>query len=239
MEGLLNFISIYIGLIIFWLIVNVIFYALTIVTKKALFFIPFFINTIFNWALQIYIVGYFLYLLWQTIIAKEWLILVLTFVFASFLIGFWQMIISFLMFPINGITIFLSQRAAEKVERNDNEEFDYEYISPEGKIIGKFQSDDKANKLLARWFLVSYGVTFLHQFTKSGGSGGLGLIWLLILPMVVVALASLIIAIFVGIWKLIKTKSFFGNNKISFITTCLKIEAIIYVISVITNLLLL
>jgi len=149
--------------------------------------------------------------------------------------GFWQNGLDFLMFPINGITIF-SQKSAENLEK-EGEEYDYEIISPDGKILEKFQSVDKENKLLAKWFVVSYAILFFHPFTKPGSYEGIGIAWPLISTLAVQIVAASIVGIFLGIWSFIRTKSFFWDSKKTFITRCLKIVAIIYGLSVVTNLL--
>lgn len=238
MTGILNFLYVYIVLIVFWFIINVIFYALTVITKKALFSIPFFINIVLNWILQIYVIGYFLYLLWQIIIGKEWLLLILGLIFGGFLVGWWQMIYGFLMTPFNGIVVFFSEKAAKKIDEN-GEEFDYEYISPEGKVIGKYHSIDRADKLLWKWFLISYVIGFLHLFISPNPLSGWGPIWFIIFPMLWIIVFTAIISIFVGIWNLIKRRSFLGGDKKDFITKCLKINAIIYVFSLFSNILIL
>lgn len=234
MSGLLNFLFSYIVLLVFWFIVNAICYALTIVTRKGFFFIPYALNILISWGIQLYLVFYYLYIIWQIISGREWILLVLILILGGVWIGFWQMVIDFLMVPISGMTIYFSQKAAEKLE-DKGEEFDYEVISPEGEVIGKFQSPAKANRLLAKWFLINYGASFLYQFT--GNNAGLGPIWFFIFPMVTVVLATIIIGVFGGVWNLIQGRHFLGDDKRNFITSCLKINAIIWGISLVANIL--
>jgi len=134
------------------------------------------------------------------------------------------------------VTLYFSRKAAEKLEEEEDD-FEYEVISPEGKLIGKYQSLDKIHKLLAKWFLISYGVIFINPFTKGENYEGVAPVWVFISPLLVMVFWSAVIAIFMGIWNLIRARPFLGEDKIVFVTTCLKIVAIIYGFSIITNLL--
>lgn len=236
MTGLLNFLFAYLLLIIFWFVVNLIFYALTIITRKTLFYIPFALNLIISWIIPLYIIFSYLRFLWLLIVGKEWILLVLMLIVGGVWMGFWQEVLDFLMFPINGITIFFSQKSAENLEKK-GEEYDYEIISPDGKILGKFQSVDKENKLLAKWFVISYAILFFHPFTKPGSYEGIGIAWPFISTLVVQVVVALIVGVFLGIWNFIRTKSLFRDSKKTFITKCLKVVAIIYGFFAITNLL--
>jgi len=230
MSGVLDLLYTYILLLIFWLIVNGIFYALSILTRKGLFSIPFALNVLISWGMQIYLIFFYFSLLWQLITSKEWLLLIVMLIIGGIWIDFWQTIFGFLMIPINGITIYFSQKAVNKLEER-GEEFDYEYISPDGKVLGRFLSEEKEDKLLAKWFLINFGIALLYLFTRGINIKELGLAWVLIIPLVGILSTTLITGVFVGIWNLIKTKSFFGVSKKIFITSCLKVNTVLYGLS--------
>lgn len=237
MSGIINFLITYIALLVFWLIVNGFFYALTVVTRRGFFFIPFAINTLLNWAIQIIFIAYPLYIVWQIIVAKEWLLLVLFLILGGFLIRFWQVIIGFLTFPFTIITIRFSEKAAKNLETKE-EEIEYEVLSPEGEVVGKYQSWSKTHKELAKWFVISFIIAFVNQFMRSDYGEWLGLTWYLIIPMFGLILGSIVIGFFVGIYNLIKKRKFFGEDRYIFLSKTLKIYVIIYGISLIAELLL-
>jgi len=230
MSGVLDFLYTYVLILIFWFIVNGIFYALSILTKKGLFSIPFALNVLISWGIQIYLIFFYLSLLWQLITGKEWLLLIFMLIIGGIWINFWQMIFDFLMAPISGINIYFSQKAVKKLEER-GEEFDYEYISPDGKVLGRFSSEEKEDKLLAKWFLINFGVAFLYLFNGGINIKELGLAWVFIILLAGILFTTLITAVFVGIWNLVKTKSFFGVSKKIFITSCLKVNTVLYGLS--------
>lgn len=239
MSGIIEFLFGYVVLVIFWFIFNLFFYALTVVTKKGFFFIPFVINTLLTWVIEIYFLIYPYYYLWQLIkgnLGTGWW-LILAIIIGLFVLGFslyfMQMIVGFLTLPIGGITAFFSEKAAKKLDHKE-EEFDYEVVSPEGNVISKYQSWDKAQKQLAKWFVISYGIAFAHQFTV-GNESTIGPIWYIILPMIALIGVTTIIGIVIGIWNMLRRKKFFGEDKHLFIAKCLKIYSVIYGFSVITN----
>ncbi len=236
MIGIIDFIFTYVLLLAFWLIINCFFYALSIITKKGFFFIPFAINTLLSWVIQIFFIIYPLYLIWQIIVAREWLFLIFFLILGGLLIGFWQAIIGFVLMPINGITMYFSEKAAKKLDQKE-ENYDYEVISPDGEVIGKFQSWDKTHKDLAKWFVISFSISFVGQFIKSPYEEWLGLMWYFIIPMLVLISTSIVLAFFVGIYNLVRKRKFFGGDKYQFLTKTLKIYSIIYGLDLVYGLL--
>lgn len=231
MSAILNFLFGYVAILIFWLIINLFFYALTTISRKGFFFIPFALNTLLNWAIQIYLLFYYAYnYIWKSIISKEWLLLIISLVFGSFLIGFWQFVYGLLVMPISGITVYFSEQATKFLDRKGNE-FDYEVISPEGKIIEKNQSLDKSQKMLSLWFIVTFVILFIRQFTTTWSDNSFGPIWFVIIPMFVILTSAIFVGFFVGIFNLIKKRRFFTENRYEYLATTLKIVAIIYGLS--------
>lgn len=241
--GIINFLIGYVVLLIAWLIINVFFYALSVVTKKGFFFIPFAINTLLNWAIQIYFFIYPFYFLYQIVAANwgTWWLVILSFVIGlllvGFLLNFWQMIMSLFIYPIAMITTYFSEKAAEKIDKKDEDiDADYEVVSPKGEVIEKYQSWDKTQKNLAKWFVISFAIAFINQFIK-GGYEGLGPVWYLIVPMFVMLISLLVISLILGIYSLIRKRHFFGGDKYQFLTKAFKIYAVIYGISLIFDIL--
>ncbi len=242
MEGIISFLIGYVILLVTWLIINVFFYALTVITKKGFFFIPFAINTLLNWAIQIYFFVYPFYFLYQIVAANwgTWWLVILSFVIGLLLIGFllsfWQMVMSLFVYPIAMITTYFSEKAGQAIDKK-SDDVDYEVISPEGNVIEKIQGWDKTQKNLAKWFVISYVIAFANQFLK-GGYGSLGIAWYLIIPMLVMLVPVLVIGFFLGIYYLIRKRHFFGGNKYLFLAKAFKIYAIVYGISLVFDLLL-
>ncbi|HEX6977631.1 MAG TPA: hypothetical protein VF185_04760 [Patescibacteria group bacterium] len=242
MEGIISFLIGYVILLVCWLIINVFFYALTVLTKKGFFFIPFAINTLLNWAIQIYFFVYPFYFLYQIVAANwgTWWLVILSFVIGLLLIGFllsfWQMVMSLFIYPIAMITTYFSEKAAQVIDKKETD-VDYEVISPKGDVVEKFQSWDKTQKNLAKWFVFSYVIAFANQFVK-GGYGSFGVAWYLIIPMLVMLIPVIVISFFLGIYYLIRKRHFLGGNRYLFLTKAFKIYAIVYGISLALELLL-
>lgn len=237
MTGIIEFLIGYILLIVFWLIVNLFFYALSIVFKKGFFFVPFAINTLLNWAIQIYLIVYPLYILWQIIVAKEWLILILALIFGWFIIGWWQMIVGFLTAPFSGITIYFSEKAAKKLDRKEDG-YEYEVLSPEGEIVRKYKSWGKTHKDFAKWFVISFCIAFIHQFQTSESNYWKGLMWYVLTPVIIIVLASIVIGLLLGIYNILKKRPFLGEDRYEFLVKILKGFSIIYGLSVVLEILL-
>lgn len=242
MSGIIEFLISYIAIVIFWLIFNIFFYALTVATRKSFFFIPFAINTLLTWAIEIYFIIYPFYYIWLLIKSNLnlgwWIIvaLILGLFALGFILYFMQMIVGFLTLPIGAITAYFSEQSAKKLE--DKEDYvDYEYISPQGKVIGKYSSLSKMDQQFTKWFVICFVILFVHQFTTQS-ERSLGPIWHVIIPMIVLIIASCVVGIFLGMWNLLRRRKFLGDDKRVFITKCLKVESIIYGLSIISNLIL-
>lgn len=235
MNNILNFLFSYIFLILLWGAISLVLFTLSYLAKKNLSSLTMILSYLIDFGVQIYIFGYSIYIFWQILIAKQWIVLILAFIFGGFVIGWWQAIYSLLLAPFHFISYFFTTKAQESIDK-PIQEFEAEYITPEGKVIGKFQSEDKTNKLLAKWSLICFGTIFLHQFSTQTNSESIGVGWFILLPMIVMAIACTVIALLLGIWNLIKYRSFFKDNKKVFFVKCLKITSIIYIVSLISNL---
>lgn len=226
MFDFLWFIVGYVILLVAWLILNLFFYSLAVVTRKAYSSIPLILTAILSWVIQIYIFIYAISILWQIIAAKNWLLLILALVFGGFIVGLWQMIYGFLLAPIAGIAAYFSELATKNLEDTYAEEGKHE----------KSKDWDKSTRYLAKWFLIGYGISFLRYLLIT--SGGLGPVWFVILPMVVLMVTAAIFAVFLGIWNIIKTKSFWGKSKKTFTAKCFKASAVIYGLDLVLTLVL-
>lgn len=235
MKGILDFLLGYLILVIFWGIFNLFFYALSILFKKAFTVVPLIINTIISWGIQIFIVGYALYGLWHLIIAKEWLFLVLALVFGGFIIGWWQTIYGLLLYPFTIISAYFLQKTEDKFNA-DNGEFDYEELSPEGKIVEKYSSERKIQKRTAKWFVIAYGISFLNQFLTKDSDFSPGFAWYVIIPLVTVIITALAVGLIMGVFNLFKYRKFFGKGKSEFLISILKGAGILYIVSFVLNL---
>jgi len=234
MTGIIEFLIGYIILLICWLIINVFFYALTVATKKSFFYIPFAINTLLSWVIQIYFFIYPFYFLWQTVSANwgTWWLVILAFIIGlfliSFLVGFWRMIVGLFVYPIDIMTLYFSEKAAERLG-DKKDDFDYEVISPKGKVIGKFQSESKVDKKLATYFVADYLVNLLYilmhpqQYTINGAFDFIFTPALFMLQMIIV------FGLIIGVYNLIKHRKFAYPDKKIFLTNIFKLDIIVSV----------
>lgn len=228
MEGLLNFVIIYIFFLITWVIINLLFFALTILFRKSFFYIPFAINYLINWMIQIYFIIYPLYLLWQIVLSRQWLLLIVALVFGGFVVSFWVSIMDFLIMPFNLTTVFFSEKSGEKMQKK-NEEFDYEYVAPNGEVTAKFESEDKTNKKLAKYFLLDYGVNLLFILTHPNQYPVNGLFYYIFTPAFFLIQAMIFFGLLFGVYFYIRHRKFFYPNKKLFLVKIFKVDLIILV----------
>lgn len=234
MSGIIGFLFGYVILLVCWLIVNVFFYALTVATKKGFFYIPFAINTLLSWVIQIYFFIYPFYFLWQIVSANwgTWWLVILVFIvglfLVSFLIGFWQMIVGLFVYPIGATTLYFSEKAAERLGDKE-EDLDYEVISPKGKVIGKFQSESKVDKKLATYFVVDYLVNLFYILTHPQQHTISGVFDFIFTPAFFMLQMVIIFGLVIGIYNLIKHRKFVYPDKKVFLTNIFKLDIIVLV----------
>jgi len=207
---------VYIILLLIWLVINVVFYALSLVSKKAVFAIPFGLNAVVNYIIQIYfLIIYPLYLIWQIIVAKAWLFLILFFFLGSLIIGFYQMIVSFLITPFGFITYYFSEKSAHKMDEaeQDKDVVAGEILDEKGKVIGTTEPDSMISVRMAKYFLGVYfmGVGYLVLFPVERE----GIIWwgYITKPFVQIITYTLFVGGFYIIFHKLKYKSFFPKDK--------------------------
>ncbi len=147
-----------------------------------------------------------------------------------------QFLISLLAMPFLGISFYFANALSERF-KNDAEEFDYEIISPEGETVEKSVSEAKADRLLAKWFIISYSILILHNIFNVEGYTRFPPIFLLLSPLLGLVIATLIIGIFVGIWNLVKMKNFWGDQpKKLFLVSTFKAISVVYGLGILLNL---
>jgi len=234
MTGIIEFLIGYIILLICWLIINVFFYALTVATKKNFFYIPFAINTLLSWVIQIYFFIYPFYFLWQTVSANwgTWWLVILAFIIGlfliSFLVGFWQMIVGLFVYPIGVMTLYFSEKAAERLGDKE-EDLDYEVISPKGKVIGKFQSESKVDKKLATYFVADYLVNLLYILTHTQQYTISGVFDFIFTPAFFMLQTVIIFGLVIGVYNLIRYRKFVYPDKKIFLTNIFKLDIVVLV----------
>lgn len=235
MNGIIGFIIVYIILLVCWLIVNIFFYALTVVTRKGLFSVPLAINVLLNWGIQIYFFIYPFYFVWQIVTANwgDWLAIgisvLIGLLFLSFFMGLWQMVVGLFTYPIAAITIYFSGKASEKLDTKEQEGLDYEVISPKGQLIGKFQSEGKTDKKLAIYFVADYLVNLLYILTHPQQYTINGLFDFIFTPAFFMLQAIVMFGLVIGIYNLIRYRKFVFPDKKVFLTTIFKLDIIVLV----------
>ena len=115
MEAIFSFIIGYILLLFVWLIILLVFTGLSYITRKNLTTIPYFINSLISVAVKLYLIGYGLLVLWFLVMNKEWLLLLLALIFGGLIIGFWEMIYDFLLFPFGLLSAYFLTKTDEKL----------------------------------------------------------------------------------------------------------------------------
>lgn len=232
--SILYFLVGYIFLLVCWLILNLFFYALSVATKKGFFYIPFALNTILNWIIEIYFIVYPFYFLWQIVSANwgTWWIVVLSFIIGVilifFFIGFWRMIASLVFYPISAISMYFSEKASEKIN-NKEEDVDYDVVSPEGKVVENVQSMSKTDKKLATYFVIDYLVNLIYiplhpqRYTMHGALD------YIFTPAFFMLQMAVVFGIIIGIYNLIRYKKFAHGGFKVLLTNVFKLDIIVLV----------
>lgn len=223
----LSYILVYVFLITVWLILNLIFYFISILVKKNLSFVPYSMSYIVNILIGLYVSFYPLYLVWQFIINREWLLIILVFVAGSFILSIWGSMIGLLIAPFNIISeLFLNKLGLVLNEKG--EDFDVEYISPSGKVIEKTSSDSKQNKNLAIFFLLSFFNNLLYILFRPDQYHLIRLDYIFI-PGFFMLQNVLMFGVPLGIFNLISFKRFIHPSWKIFLTNVFKIELVIII----------
>lgn len=234
--GILSFLLGYVFLLICWLILNLFFYALSVATNKSFFFIPFTLNTILNWLVEIYFVIYPYYFLFTIVKANwgTWWIVILSFliglILIFFLMGFWRTIVNFLIYPIGMITMLFSGKVIEKLA-NKEDDSDYEVVSPEGKVIEMVHSSSKTDKKLATYFIIDYLINLARILLDNQRYSVNGVFGYIFTPIFFVVQNVIIFGIIVGIFNLIKHKKFLYGGFKAFLATTFKVDIIVAVVA--------
>ncbi len=225
--NIILFISIYVFLIVAWLILNLIFYSISILVKKNLSTIPHGLNSIVNFLIGLYLSLYPFYLAWQSLINKQWLFLFLIFIVGSFFLSILSSIISLLIVPFHIISGFFSMKAGLILSDN-GQEFDVEYISPGGKIIEKTSSESKQNKNLAIFFLLSFTNNLFYILLRPNQYHTIGLDYIFT-PGFFMLQNAIIMGIPLGVINFIRFKNFIHPSWKVFLANVFKIELVLII----------
>ena len=227
MENILFFVIGYVSLIVIWLVFSTVLFALSFVFRKNLSAIPVGITYIISFIIQLGIIIYSIYFLWQLISHGEWLFLVLALIFGGFLIGWWQFIYQLLLMP------FLAS-AAYFLDKVDNTNFKDatlmgEVVDDKGHVANAVESDFSVSRRLAIWFSVAY---FLNLFSLIINRGNYPTYkWgdFITTPFLWMISYTLFIGIFLVLYyKLRKGKFFYGGKKY-FLASNLRVQSIILI----------
>ena len=223
MNDLLFVLFIYIFLLFIWGIINLIFYALTIIFRRNFSHIPYSINWLLNSLLGIFLALYPIYILWQIVKSGEWVLFFIFILIGSFIIGLWQSIMGLLIAPFGLLTAYFSIKS-NNVTIETSQEYDYEYISPEGKVLEKGSSEDKVNKKLAIYFLLSFLINILYIITHSEQYQMFGFLDYIFTSGFFMLQNILIFGIILGIYSLVRHRRFIYPSGKVFLTNLFKID---------------
>jgi hypothetical protein len=187
-----------------------------------------------SWGIQIYILFSVLYIYWQLFVARAWIFLIIAFFFSGYIISIWAFVLNLFLLPFQAISAIFAQKG-ENNSKSAIKDAEYEVVSPEGKVISKEFSWDKTNKQFAMWFLITYSIIFTDVLVR--GIDGLGIAWYLIMPFILLAIASLILFSIGGVWCLIRKKTINKTISIQLLTKSFKIITVFYAISTVLALL--
>lgn len=228
---LLNFLLWYITFLFIWLVINTVSYALCLVFKKAVFVVPYGLNTLVNFGIQIYFIVYPLYFIWQIIVAKQWLLLIFFLFAGGLIIGFYQAITSFLTAPFGFITLYFSEKSAQKMKEIEKEKDVVvgEILDENSKVVGTTETDVMVTVKMAKFFLGVYlwGLVYIIFFPAERE----GLLWwsYITKPFGEVIKSTIFFGLFYLLFHKIKYKRFFPSDKRYFFIKVWKITLYIYI----------
>lgn len=173
MQTLLWFLFIYVFILVVWLALNLVFFAISYLSRRSVSSILLGINMIINYIVYIVLGIWGLSLYWNALIHKQWFLFILLLIFGSIIIGFYQMIASLIVMPFTFLSTYFVEKT-ESLKQSKRDEYRAEVISPDGKVIEAYESNDLINRKLAIFFLLDYFghlfylVTHPQQYTLYG-----------------------------------------------------------------------
>lgn len=241
MEGILLFIISYIVLLIFWLIFVILFFALSFIVRKNLVSIPVGLTILVSFSIQLFIIGYAIYILWQIISNAQWLLLILALIFGGFIIGWWQLIYELLLTPFTVSALYF----LAKVESTDFGEDTVvgEILDKDNKVIDISEGETSVKTRFAKYFLVVYALYLIPMVIFPVEREGLSPLDYLTKPFFQIISTTLMVSIPYGIYRKIKYKSFFPKDKRYFLIHVWKIAlyifipfmVLLYLLAIVTN----
>lgn len=241
MSSFLIFILTYLTLLLVWFIIVLIFYTLSCIFKKNLVSIPYGLIYIIAFLIQLYLVGYGLYLVWQIIVNHEWLLLILALIFGGFIVGWWRFIYSLLLAPFS----WIAETFLDKVSSIDFTEnvVKGEILDKENKVIDTTEGETSIKKRFAKYFLAFYTFNLLYLLIFPVERVGLAPLDYITKPFMQIISSTLFIGIPYGVIRLIRHKPFLTKDKRYFLIQTWKIclyifiplSIIVYFLALITN----
>jgi hypothetical protein len=220
MNNFLLFIIIYISLLIVWFTINIVFYFLSVLLKKKtltdllarLSIIALYIvNTLIGFYLVFLMITFFL--------SGQWLFFVLLFFFG---VGLISGLASFIQIPF----VVISNYFAEKFESIDFDENieRAEILDEKNKVVDILEGETVIKTKLAKWFIALYGLgvisLIISPIERKGLMGG----GFITKPFFQIISTTLIIGLPYGIYRLIRYRNFFPNDKRYFLIETWKIS---------------
>ncbi len=226
MEGILVFFLSYLILLILWFVLVLLFFSLSLVFKKNLVAIPEVLTYLVSFGIQIYLIGYALYILWLIISNHEWLLLILALIFGGFVIGFWQTIYDFLLFPFNALSNYFLNKVGETDFSEDI--VAGEVLDEDNKVIDISEGDTALKRRFAKYFLSVYAMNLIPLIIFPVEREGLYLFDFVTKPFFQIISLTLIFGVPYGVYRKIRYKSFLTKDKRYFLIQVWKISLCIY-----------
>jgi hypothetical protein len=241
MQGILIFILSYLSLLLAWFVISIVFYLISLISKKNLAFIPLGLTYIVAFLIQWYIFGYAAYLLWSMIKGHEWLMLLFSLLVGGFVIGWWQMIYNFLLAPFYGIANYYSDKLCE-VDFKE-EIVQAEVLDMNNKVIDVIEGETSIKTRFAKYFIGLYFFNLLYLLVFPEERKGLLILDYITKPFLQIIGATFLIGIPFGIYRLIRYRKFFTKDKRYFFIQTWKVALYIFIpftiflflVSILTN----
>lgn len=227
MNGILIFILSYIGFLIVWYVVVLIFYFLSYIFKKNLASIPYGLIYIISILIQLYLFGYALYFLWQLIRGHEWLLLVLALIFGGFVMNWWQVIYSLLLAPFSWIAeTFLNKFSATDL---NEDVLAGEILDKDNKVIDVTEGETSIKKRFAKYFIGFYVFNLVYMLISPAEREGLAVFDFITKPFFQIIGSTIIVGVPYGIIRLLRHKPFLTKDKRYFLIQTWKICLYIFI----------
>lgn len=222
MQNFIFLLLFYVLILIVWLALCLVIFAISYLIRKNLSSILLWIHMVINYLIYFALGIWGLSLYWNAFIHKQWIIFIFLLIFGSIIIGFYQAFASLIIVPFALISTYFVEKTETLKPLRD--EYKVDVISAKGKVIESYESDDLINKKLATFFLLDFFGHLLYFSTHPQQYKAYGWWDYIFTPFFFLIQGIGLFILFVLIYNRLKHGNFIYNNWKYVITQTLKLD---------------